>query len=165
MPHSSATDEALAFYRGSMTTHTYTSGLHWAGRTENYADYSRQHDVTVAGATITLSAAAAFHGDGALPNPEQLVVAAASSCLLLSFLAVAAHAGVEILEYRDDAEAVMPESARPVRLTEITLRPAITAQGTTAERVERLLRKAHEQCYIANSLTAPVALHPEITVL
>jgi organic hydroperoxide reductase OsmC/OhrA len=30
--------------------------------------------------------------------------------------------------------------------------------------VERLLEKAHRQCYIANSLTAVVSLEPEITV-
>ncbi|MGI9822736.1 OsmC family protein [Agromyces sp. Marseille-Q5079] len=148
-----------------MTTHTYTSALHWVGRTEDYESYSRRHDVAVAGETLTLSAAAAFRGDDALPNPEQLVVAAASSCQLLSFLAVAAHAGVEILEYRDEAEAVMPDDVRPVRLTEIILRPAIVAQGATEERVGRLLRKAHEQCYIANSLATPVTLEPEITVL
>jgi len=147
-----------------MTTHTYTSALRWAGRTDDYASYSRQHAVTIAGTTATLSAAAAFHGDEALPNPEQLIVAAAASCQLLSFLAVAAHAGVEVLEYRDDAEGIMPEDVRPVRLTQIILRPVIVAQGTTHSAVERLLHKAHRQCYIANSLTAVVTLEPEISV-
>ena len=147
-----------------MITHTYTSALRWAGRTVDYDSYSRRHHVTIAGTTTTLSAAAAFHGDGDVPNPEQLLVAAASSCQLLSFLAVAAHAGVDVLEYLDDAEGIMPDDARPVRLTTIILRPKIVARGATCSEIERLLRKAHRQCYIANSLTAAVTLEPEISV-
>jgi organic hydroperoxide reductase OsmC/OhrA len=58
----------------------------------------------------------------------------------------------------------MPDDARPMRLTEIVLRPTVVAQGTTTAVVERLLERAHRQCYIANSLTAVVTLEPEITV-
>ena len=53
---------------------------------------------------------------------------------------------------------------RPVRLTAIVLRPVIVAQGATHDEVERLLHKAHRQCYVANSLTATVTLEPEISV-
>lgn len=147
-----------------MTTHDYTATVTWYGRTDAYETYSRRHEVQLGDSSIDVSAAAEFRGDSALPNPEQLLVAAASSCQLLSFLAVAAHAGVEIVEYRDAARGIMPGDARPMRLTEIVLRPTIVAQGTTMGAVERLLEKAHRQCYIANSLTAVVTLEPEITV-
>jgi organic hydroperoxide reductase OsmC/OhrA len=147
-----------------MTTHTYASTLQWSGRTDDYDGYSRRHDLTLSGTAVAVSADPAFRGDGALPNPEQLLVAAASSCQLLSFLAVAALAGVQVLEYRDEAEGVMPDDRRPLRLTTIVLRPRIVVQGTTVERVERLLHKAHQQCYIANSLTTDVALEPVIEV-
>ncbi len=147
-----------------MTTHTYESKLHWTGRTEDYDGYSRQHEVTLNGTIVAVSADPAFRGDGSMPNPEQLLVAAASSCQLLSFLAVAARAGVEVLEYQDEAEGVMPDDERPVRLTRIVLRPRIVVQGATAEHVERLLHKAHQQCYIANSLTTDVTVEPVIEV-
>jgi organic hydroperoxide reductase OsmC/OhrA len=147
------------------TTHSYASALHWSGRTDGYDSYSRQHDITMSGTTIAASADTAFRGDGALPNPEQLVVAAASSCQLLSFLAVAALASVEVLEYHDDARGIMPEDQRPMRLTAIVLRPRIVVRGATVERVERLLHKAHQQCYIANSLTTDVSIEPVIEVL
>ena len=147
-----------------MTTHTYASALHWSGQTRRYDSYSREHALTMSETTIAASADSAFRGDGTLPNPEQLVVAAASSCQLLSFLAVAALAGVEVLEYHDDAEGVMPDDTRPLRLTSIVLRPRIVVRGATIERVERLLHKAHQQCYIANSLTTDVTLDPCIEV-
>jgi organic hydroperoxide reductase OsmC/OhrA len=147
-----------------MTTHSYASTLRWAGRTQDYDSYSRDHAITMSGTMVATSADSAFRGDAALPNPEQFVVAAASSCQLLSFLAVAALAGVEVLEYEDAAAGIMPDDERPMRLTSIVLRPRIVVRGATMERVERLLRKAHQQCYIANSLITEVTIEPTIEV-
>ncbi len=148
-----------------MTTHEYATGLVWTGQTISYDSYDRQHEVVMGSSSITLSADVMFRGDAALPNPEKLVVAAASSCQLLSFLAVAALGGVEVRDYRDDAVGLMDDTVRPIRLTSILLRPKITVAGTARERVERLVQKAHQQCYIANSLSTPVALDPVIEVV
>jgi len=41
------------------------------------------------------------------------------------FLAIATHARVQVLEYEDHAEALMPQEDKPMRLTRITLRPCI----------------------------------------
>jgi organic hydroperoxide reductase OsmC/OhrA len=48
-------------------------------------------------------------------------VIAASSCQLLSFLAVAARAGVDVVAYDDEAEGVLPDRGQPVSITRITL--------------------------------------------
>jgi organic hydroperoxide reductase OsmC/OhrA len=148
------------------TTHTYASTLTWAGSTgDGYEAYGRAHQVVPQGApTLRLSADPAFLGDPSLANPEQLVLAAASSCQLLSFLAVAARARVDVVGYVDDATAVMPEDQTPVRITEITLRPVITVRGAEPARVERLVRLAHDQCYVANTLNAAVHVVPVIEV-
>ncbi len=147
-----------------MATHTYRTDLSWSGATDDYETYSRAHDVSMSGTDVKISADVAFRGDPALPNPEQLVVAAASSCQLLSFLAVAARSKVRVVSYTDTAEGIMPESERPIRITSIVLRPHVVVEGTTIERVERLLEKAHRECYIANSLTTEVTLEPTIEV-
>lgn len=146
-----------------MGTHTYRTALQWAGSTKDYRTYGRGHDVQVGATALRVSADAAFFGDPALPNPEELLVAAASSCQLLSFLAIAAQSGAEVLKYSDNAEGLMPEDS-PMRITQITLRPHVVVRGASAERVARLLHKAHESCYIANSLTAEVVLEPVIEV-
>jgi organic hydroperoxide reductase OsmC/OhrA len=148
-----------------MTEHTYRASLSWSGSTADYDSYSRRHEVTIGPAALAVSADAAFRGDPALANPEQMLVAAASSCQLLSFLAVASLAGLEVMRYSDDAEGVMPGSERPMRITRIVLRPRVEVRGGSAERVVRLLRKAHEQCYIANSLASEVVLEPAIEVV
>lgn len=51
----------------------------------------------------------------------------------------------------------------PARIAAITLRPTITVSpGPGLARVERLVRLAHDKCYIANSLSTPVAVTPTI---
>ena len=147
--------------------HTYETSLHWSGSTGGgYRAYDRNHTVGPAGLVTEVSADPTFRGDPARLNPEQLVVMAASSCQLLSFLAVAAVAGVEVLDYTDDALAVMPKRDLPVRLTRITLRPRITvAPGPDLAEVERLVHQGHEGCYIANSLRSEVLVEPTITIL
>jgi organic hydroperoxide reductase OsmC/OhrA len=146
--------------------HTYRSVLTWRGSTDaGYDHYDRTHDVELppAAGTFRLSSDAAFRGNASLANPEQLLLAAASSCQLLSFLAVAARARIDIVSYEDNAEAVMPTDAKPPRITQIRLRPRITvAGGTNLDRVHRLVGLAHEECFIANSLSAEVDLAPTI---
>jgi organic hydroperoxide reductase OsmC/OhrA len=146
--------------------HCYRARCTWRGSTgDGYESYDRAHTATVppAGAALTMSSDPAFRGDPSLLNPEQLMVLAASSCQLLSFLAVAARARLDVLEYADDAEAVMDEDEPPARVTRITLRPRIVlAEGPTRERVEHLVEVAHRECYIANSLRSEIAIEPEI---
>ncbi|HEY3725368.1 MAG TPA: OsmC family protein [Acidimicrobiia bacterium] len=126
-----------------------------------YDHYERAHTVRCppADAELQLSGDAAFLGDPSRLNPEQLLVAAAVSCQLLSFLAVAARARIDVVAYEDTAEADMPEDVTPTRITEIRLRPRITvAAGTNPEKVLRLVALAHQECYIANSVTTTIAI-------
>ena len=145
-------------------THRYTTQLQWAGSTAaGYGEYSREHVMRAARAELRMSSDAAFRGDPALLNPEQLVVAAASSCQLLEFLALAAKARIDVLEYSDDAEGTMDESDEPARIQRIVLRPRIrVAEGPSREKVERLVHLAHDHCYVANSLRSEIAVEAEI---
>ena len=146
--------------------HGYQCRLLWAGSTSaGYDEYTREHRVTVPPATaeFALSSDLAFRGDGSLANPEQLLLASASSCQLLSFLAVAARRGIDIRGYEDDAEAVMPGESRPQRITRIVLRPHITvAAGTATEIVLAAVARAHEECYVANTLNAEMIIETTV---
>ena len=121
-------------------------------------------DRAAAGApALTASSDPAFRGSEALTNPEQLLLAAASSCQMLSFLAIAARSQVDVLAYSDEAEAIMPEDDKPVRITRITLRPRmLVAAGSDVERVLRIVEKAHHECYIANSVTSEILIEPSV---
>jgi organic hydroperoxide reductase OsmC/OhrA len=146
--------------------HRYTASCEWQGSTgAGYEAYSRAHDADAlpAEATLRLSSDPVFGGDPALVNPEQLLVLAAASCQLLSFLAVAARARIDVVDYQDDAEGEMPEDDPPLRITRITLRPRVTIRGDVDEsRVRHLVEVAHRECFIANSLKTEVVVEPEV---
>jgi len=152
---------------GGAHTHRYVARLAWSGSTgDGFDAYTRAHEASCPPAThgqpLALTADPAFKGDPAKLNPEQLLVLAASSCQLLSFLAVAARARVDVVAYEDDAEGEMPEDDRPMRITRITLRPTITVSGDAPgdERLRQLADTAHRHCFIANSLTSEIRLEP-----
>lgn len=152
--------------RSQQPAHTYRASLTWSGSTAGgYRAYSREHRISTPPATgdLTVSADSAFRGDTRLPNPEQLLLAAASSCQLLSFLAVAARAGVEVVHYGDDAEATMPVTSDRMRITRIVLHPHIVvASGTDLDLVRRLVSEAHDDCYVANTLNAQVDIEATV---
>lgn len=77
--------------------HRYRARCRWDGNTaDGYERYERAHAASAPPTpeTLNLSADPAFRGDPDKLDPEQLVVVAASSCQLLSFLAIAARARV-----------------------------------------------------------------------
>jgi organic hydroperoxide reductase OsmC/OhrA len=88
---------------------------------------------------------------------------AASSCQMLWFLHLASKARIDVVAYDDEAVALMPEDQKPVRITEITLRPRIAVTGDPSEeRVRKLVETAHEYCFIANSLNSAMSIEPSV---
>ena len=150
-----------------MPTHRYETRLRWTGSTGlGWDHYDRGHSVTAPPAEQEIGLTTGeSKGDPAVLNPEQLVVMAASSCQMLMFLHLAAKARIDVVEYEDDATAVMPEDVEPVHITEITLRPRISINGAASEeRVRKLLHTAHEHCFIANTLKSEIAIEPTVEV-
>jgi len=149
-----------------VTVHRYSARCAWNGSTAvGYRDYDRTHVVATppARTELRLSSDPAFSGDAELLNPEQMLVAAASSCQLLSFLALAARARVDVVSYEDDAEGVMDDTDAPARVDPIVLRPRIAVAGDASEeRVLKLVEQAHRLCFIANSLSSEIVVEPTV---
>lgn len=146
--------------------HHYTARLRWTGSTAvGYDAYSREHMVVVAGERHAMSSDPHFGGNPTLLNPEQLLVMAASSCQLLSFLAVAARARVDVIAYDDDAVGRMTEGEGPAWVELITLRPRIVlASGGRTDRMQRLVQIAHRECFIARSLRSGMKIDATVVV-
>ena len=143
-------------------TPRFRATVSWTGTTAvGYDHYDRGHQ----SGGLPLSADPHFHGDPERLNPEVLLVMAAASCQLLSFLAVCARARIDVVGYEDDAEGVMPEDDKPHRITRIVLRPRIEVAGEVGEeRLHKLAQLAHRECYIANSLKTEVVVEPRFTI-
>jgi organic hydroperoxide reductase OsmC/OhrA len=152
--------------------HSYRALVAWSGSTAGgYDAYDRRHvaEIPPGRLPLALSSDPAFRGDPALPNPEQLLVLAAASCQLLSFLTVAARARLDVLEYSDEAEGEMSEDNRIAWVERIRLRPRVTVRDpagkATEARIVHLLEVAHRECYIARSVKTEILLEPQITLL
>jgi organic hydroperoxide reductase OsmC/OhrA len=150
-------------------THEYRVEVEWSdpAGTVDYGSYPRRHLLTgPADAAIAASADRVFGGDPRLWNPEQLLVAAAADCHLLSYLALCALRGVVVVDYVDSAVGTMVDTpGAGGRFTGIELFPRVTiAVDSDPERALELHDEAATQCYIAASLNFPVRHHPTVVV-
>ena len=120
-----------------------------------------EHGVEVVGSAATSVVPKPFAIDEAV-DPEAMLTASLSACHMLAFLDVAARAGFQISAYRDEAEgtlAKLPSGKYAVTL--VVLHPQITWAGDktpTAEELADLHHKAHDACFISNSVTTEVVV-------
>ncbi len=107
-----------------------------------------------------------FRGDRSRWNPEELLVAALSSCHQLAYLHLCADAGIVVVGYLDRAEGIMAETPDGAgQFTRVVLRPKVmVAAGSSVETARELHRQAHAMCFIARSVNFPVECEPEIVV-
>ena len=154
-----------------MSEHTYEVTVSWTGNrgpgTTGIRDYDRDHTITADGPPVIEGTAdPGFLGDPTRWNPEQLFTASISQCHMLWYLGLCARAGVVVHEYTDEAEGTMVSGPdHRARFSEVVLRPRIVVD--TAEQVERavaLHEKAHEMCFIAQSVNFEVKVDPLVTV-
>jgi organic hydroperoxide reductase OsmC/OhrA len=134
----------------------HRAGVAWKG---GEGDDVRAHDVLLGAQTLPSSAALELGGDDSKSNPEALLIGALSSCHMLWFLALARKKGFEVASYEDDADGVLDGK----RFTAATLRPRVRWQGESPppEAIEALHHRAHELCFVANSVGFPVGIEPQ----
>ncbi|MFN3876092.1 MAG: OsmC family protein [Flavobacteriales bacterium] len=142
--------------------------LEWRGRhTRTYESYTREHVIRINGkAELRATADPALRGDGALHDPEDLLLAALSSCHLLTYLALCARARINVLSYRDEAEgALVLTKDGGGRFSEAVLLPHVAIEdGRRLEKAIALHAAARSYCFIANSVNFPVRHAPTVTV-
>ncbi|MFC7327717.1 OsmC family protein [Marinactinospora rubrisoli] len=151
--------------------HHFEVRVRWTGNTGSgttgYRSYERSHEVEAAGKpTLPGSADVAFRGDASRWNPEELLMAALSQCHMLSYLAVAVAAKVNVVDYTDTATGTMVTRLDGSgEFTEVTLHPVVTvAAAESVDTAERLHERASELCFIARSVNFPVRHEPVIRV-
>jgi peroxiredoxin-like protein len=98
-------------------------------------------------------------------SPEHLYTAAASSCLMTTFLAIAENSKLDFISLEIDAKGMLDKVEGKFLMTEIDLLPRLVIRDEKdREKAERILQKSEQACLISNSMTAKVTLHPTIRV-
>jgi organic hydroperoxide reductase OsmC/OhrA len=155
-----------------MSGHEYRADVHWARGTEAFTDnrYSRGHTwrfdggVEVPASSSPQVVRLPMSVEAAV-DPEEALVASLSSCHMLWFLSLAASGGWRVDDYSDGATGVMGKNAAGrTAMVRVTLRPRVSFSGErrpSREDILRLHHRAHEECYIANSVTTEVRCEPQ----
>lgn len=127
--------------------------------------FDRSHRWHLAGGQVVQgSSAPEFSGDPNMSNPEEALLAALSSCHMLTFLTIAALKKLVIDHYEDIPVAELGKNAKgKMMVASLTLKPRVVFSGETqpdADAVRELHRKAKENCFIGNSLLSDMAVEP-----
>lgn len=149
--------------------HTYEATIAWNRGEQPFTDnrYSRGHTWRFDGGA-QVPASSSPHvvplpmSVAANVDPEEALVASASSCHMLFFLGIAARRGFVVDSYLDRASGVMEKNGDgKIAMTRITLRPEIVFGGErrpTPDDIKRMHHESHEQCFIANSLKTDITI-------
>jgi organic hydroperoxide reductase OsmC/OhrA len=140
----------------------HKASIKWSrgGKDFTYKTYSRDHVWSLNGNDVPASATPAYLGNPNRVDPEAALVAALSSCHMLTFLALAANKGFVVDSYEDAAVGHLEKNTQgKFAVTRVELHPKIAFGGTkqpVAADLEWLHDKAHKECFIANSVTTDV---------
>ena len=144
--------------------HTYTATITWErDPPSTFTDkrYSRAHHWAFDGGVVVPASSSPHSVPVPLSNPanvdpEEAFVAALSSCHMLTFLYLAALDGYAVDRYTDAASGIMEKTANGRQaVTRVTLNPVVGFSGRkapTQAALADLHHRAHEECYIANSV-------------
>jgi len=150
---------------------TYTATIRWNRTGEGdftKGQYSRAHEWAFDGG-LTVPASPSPHvvpapwSDERGVDPEEAFVASLSSCHMLFFIDFSRRDGWVVDSYVDEAEGVMEKNAAgKIAMTRVALRPIVAFSGDQPDgaQIAALHHRAHEACFIANSVTTEVTVEP-----
>ena len=149
----------------------HTATVVWERGDAAFVDnrYSRRHVIRFDGGaqmpgSSSPTVVKAPYSDPAAVDPEEMFIASISSCHMLWFLSLAAAEKFRVDRYEDEAEGIMEKNAEgKMAVTRVTLRPKAVFSGDkmpSADDLERLHHKAHEECFIASSVKTDVRCEP-----
>jgi organic hydroperoxide reductase OsmC/OhrA len=126
-----------------------------------YNEYPRNHALGFKNGqeTMIASSSPVYKGDATKADPEDMLVAALSSCHMLSFLAIASKKRLTVTSYQDDAVGFLEDEGGKLWMTRVILRPKVTIDADS-ETLAHIHHLAHEACFIANSVKTEVTVEP-----
>ena len=155
-----------------MAGHEHRARIHWTRGTAPFTDnrYSRGHSWRFDGG-VEVAASSSPHvvrvplSVEAAVDPEEALVASLSSCHMLWFLSLAADEGYRVDEYTDESSGVMGRNAAgKTAMVRVTLHPRASFSGPrlpSRSQIEQLHHRAHQECFIASSVTTEVRTEPQ----
>ena len=148
--------------------HVFTGRLDWTGSARHDAQGALQlprryliefDDI----APLEGSSPPAFRGDADKHNPETLLVSSLMACHHLTYLALCEKTRIALVAYRDTATGTLAVRDGKMRFVDVLLQPVVqVADAAQVDAALRLHARAHENCFIANSMNFTVRVEPQV---
>lgn len=140
-------------------TFRYKNDLVWKSPHRGVLSQAGKPDVTV-------GSPPEFRGFPDHWSPEDLLVGALNTCLMLTFYALAHSKGVEPVAYQSSAEGLLENVDGIYRITEVAVTPTVVLKSDADLNIARNLMesKVKSHCFISNSLSGKVKLTPQFLV-
>lgn len=98
-------------------------------------------------------------------SPEHFLVAAANSCLMTTFLAIAENSKLDFISFESNAIGILDKQEGKYMIVEIILHPIVlVSHQDLVEKALRLIEKSEAACLISNSLKSKIVLQPKVIV-
>ena len=134
----------------------YHTSIEWKSERQGYLRSEGKPEINV-------SSPPEFKGIPGVWTPEDLFVASVEICTMSTFLSFGGRKNIPLKSYKSSAEGVLENVDGKYRFTSITITPEVTVgKEWTTEQVQEVFHQAHDNCLIANSMTANVLINPTI---
>lgn len=151
--------------------HVYKARLEWTGNkgngTSGYKEYDRSYIIKAEGKPyLHGSSDPVFRGDKSMYNPEDLLLASLSACHMLWFLHFCSDEGIIVTNYTDHPSGTLTEAENGSgKFIEVILSPEVTVkEERMIHMINALHEKAHQYCFISNSVNFPVVIRGTGTI-
>lgn len=140
--------------------HTYRTAARWTGNRSGQVEAEGVRE------PLPFSAPPEFQGEPGRWSPETFFLAAANTCFLTTFVAIAEFSKLEFSAVEVSAEARLERvPGQGYRFTDLVVQPLVTLEREAdREKAQRLLEKAEKSCIVARALATPLRVEATLRV-
>ena len=111
---------------------------------------------------IAIGSPPEFKGEADVWAPEEMLVAALNSCMMLTFVAFAQGKKLAFVGYESTAEGLLENVDGKYRIVEVNVQPIVVLSSEADISAARtIMAEVKANCFISNSITADVKLAPQ----
>ncbi len=137
-------------------THHYEVDIHWSGKFEG----------ELSSPLVPLQIPVAIPDD--FPNgikgvwsPEHLLIAAVNSCIMVTFITIAANSKIPFIRYDSNVKGIVEKLVNGLKFTSIIIVPTVViTTGQDDHKIRHLFEMTEKACAISNSLSDRIKLEP-----
>ncbi|HMT03473.1 MAG TPA: OsmC family protein [Burkholderiales bacterium] len=132
--------------------HTLKLEANWNGAFNSFGNFK------CAGLTSDISVPKEFGGKGVGTNPEELLLAAAANCYMITLVAVLQYEGINFNSINLNSIAAFEFNQGPIIKSIKHFSKIFVKQKIDENKIQRCILKAEESCMVSIALKGNVAL-------